>query len=91
MLPNPTWVNNYTKILAFNQTQYDRVLCLDADGVVLQHMDSLFSMPSSPVAMPRAYWLEDTLSSQLILLEPSDAEMARILRRIEDMRHLTRR
>jgi len=43
-------------------------------------MDELFLLPSSPVAMPRAYWLEPlTLSSQLMLIEPSTFEFNRIL------------
>ena len=31
-----TWAESYTKLLAFNQTQYDRVLNLDSDSTVLQ-------------------------------------------------------
>lgn len=31
-----TWSESYTKLLAFNQTQYDRVLSLDSDSTVLQ-------------------------------------------------------
>ena len=43
-------------------------------------MDELFLLPPAPVAMPRAYWLEDqhTLSSQLVLVEPSEFEFNRI-------------
>lgn len=42
-------------------------------------MDELFLIPSSPVAMPRAYWLDQPfLSSQLILIEPSHTEWQRI-------------
>ncbi|TVY93129.1 Glucose N-acetyltransferase [Lachnellula willkommii] len=74
----PTWADSYTKLLAFNQTEYSRVLSLDSDSVVLQHMDELFHLPSSPVAMPRAYWLENQLSSQLLLIQPSAEEFARI-------------
>lgn len=44
-----------------------------------QHMDELFLLPSSPVAMPRAYWLDQPfLSSQLVLVEPSDVEWHRV-------------
>jgi hypothetical protein len=44
-------------------------------------MDELFLLPSAPVAMPRAYWLDDfKLSSQLIVIEPSTTEW----RRLED-------
>lgn len=44
-------------------------------------MDELFLMPPSPVAMPRAYWLnpdDRILSSQLILIQPSEFEYERI-------------
>lgn len=75
-----TWADSFTKLLAFNQTQYKRVLSLDSDATVLRSMDELFLMPSSPVAMPRAYWLDDTLSSQLVLIEPSEFEFQRILK-----------
>lgn len=75
-----TWADSFTKLLAFNQTQFKRVLSLDSDATVLKSMDELFLMPSSPVAMPRAYWLENTLSSQLVLIEPSEFEFQRILK-----------
>jgi alpha-N-acetylglucosamine transferase len=91
----PTWAESFTKLLAFNQTQYKRVLSLDSDATVLkvcnaisrpgynnansfQPMDELFLLPSAPVAMPRAYWLDDILSSQLVLVEPSTFEFNRI-------------
>lgn len=74
-----TWADSFTKLLAFNQTQYDRVISLDSDATVLQPMDELFLMPSAPVAMPRAYWLDDnSLSSQLVVIEPSEFEFKRI-------------
>ena len=42
-------------------------------------MDELFLLPSAPVAMPRAYWLDQLfLSSQLVLVEPSATEWHRI-------------
>jgi hypothetical protein len=43
-------------------------------------MDELFFLPSSPVAMPRAYWLPQPgiLTSALIVLQPSTFEWQRI-------------
>lgn len=77
---DPTWQDSYTKLLAFNQTQYKRVISIDSDGTVLDHMDELFLLPSAPVAMPRAYWMPEKffLSSQLIVIEPSQAEWKRV-------------
>ncbi|KAF5023389.1 hypothetical protein F66182_4546 [Fusarium sp. NRRL 66182] len=79
-----TWADSFTKLLAFNQTQYDRVLSLDSDGMVLQSMDELFLLPPCPVAMPRAYWLQEEkgskfLSSQVMVIQPSADEFERIL------------
>ncbi|KAG9963687.1 glycosyltransferase family 8 protein, partial [Aureobasidium melanogenum] len=78
-----TWGDSFTKLLAFNQPRYERVISLDSDANVLQHMDELFFLPKVPVAMPRAYWLEDTLSSQLVVIEPSKQEFERILHAFE--------
>lgn len=80
LVGDATWAESFTKLLAFNQTQYRRVLSLDSDATVMGNMDELFLAPSSPVAMPRAYWLENTtFSSQLMLVEPSEFEFSRIL------------
>ncbi|SPQ27171.1 d83a3730-91ba-44bf-abf0-e8eb00f37d33 [Thermothielavioides terrestris] len=42
---DPTWAESFTKLLAFNQTQYARVLSLDSDANVLQNLDELFLLP----------------------------------------------
>ncbi|KAI1453125.1 glycosyltransferase family 8 protein [Annulohypoxylon moriforme] len=81
-----TWAESFTKLLAFNQTQYQRVLNVDSDATILQTMDELFLMPPCPVAMPRAYWLfpdNKILSSQLMLVQPSAVEFERILKKME--------
>lgn len=81
-----TWADSFTKLLAFNQTQYSRVLSIDSDSLLLQNMDELFLLPPAPVAMPRAYWLfpdDPVLSSQVMLIEPSKVEFARIEEKIK--------
>ncbi|CAI6339758.1 unnamed protein product [Periconia digitata] len=76
---DPTWRDSFTKLIAFNQTQYKRLLSLDSDATVMTHMDELFLTPSSPVAMPRAYWLDQSfLSSQVVLLTPSQFDFQRV-------------
>ncbi|KAI1817833.1 glucose N-acetyltransferase [Poronia punctata] len=81
-----TWAESFTKLLAFNQTQYQRVLHVDSDATILQTMDELFLLPPCPVAMPRAYWLfpkDKILSSQLMLLQPSEVEFDRVMKKVE--------
>lgn len=80
---DPTWAAGFTKWLAFNQTQYKRVITLDSDGTILRSMDELFLMPAAPVALPRAYWLNDSLSAQVALVQPSATAFAHILAQME--------
>ncbi|KAM5543497.1 hypothetical protein V8D89_002748 [Ganoderma adspersum] len=78
---DPTWSDSYTKLLAFNQTQYARVLALDSDATLLQPMDELFLLPPAPAALPRAYWLHDpipVLTTALLLATPSHTEFQRV-------------
>ncbi|KAI1179337.1 glucose N-acetyltransferase [Nemania sp. FL0916] len=85
-----TWAESFTKLLAFNQTKYQRVLNVDSDATILQSMDELFLMPPCPVAMPRAYWLfpeNKILSSQLMLVQPSAVEFDRISKQVESSGH----
>ncbi|PIL23160.1 hypothetical protein GSI_14469 [Ganoderma sinense ZZ0214-1] len=78
---DPTWSDSYTKLLAFNQTQYARVLALDSDATLLQPMDELFLLPPAPAALPRAYWLSGpapVLTTALLLATPSQEEFQRV-------------
>lgn len=77
-----TWDSSITKFLAFNQTEYDRILHFDSDVTVLKHMDELFLLPRAQVAMMRAYWYLPklkTLTSLFVLLEPSKFELGRLM------------
>ncbi|KAI9370957.1 nucleotide-diphospho-sugar transferase [Aspergillus egyptiacus] len=72
--PGDSWDKSITKLLAFGETEFDRVIHLDSDILILQNMDELFFLPHTPVAMPRAYWLLPelkALSSLLVVIEPS--------------------
>lgn len=82
-----TWADSYTKLLAFNLTQSDRVLALDSDSMYLQNLDELFLLPKAPLAMPYVFWGMPTgwsFSSQMLLLEPSIESFSRIERAIKE-------
>lgn len=82
------WRDSLTKLLAFNQTQYERLLVLDSDASILQHMDELFFIPPCAAAMPRAYWLfKPTLASHIMLIQPSAQEFTRVQKAIEKTDH----
>jgi len=44
-----TWQDSYTKLLAFNQTQYKRVIALDSDGTLFNVGYSLSPKPDTGV------------------------------------------
>ncbi|PMD34160.1 glycosyltransferase family 8 protein [Hyaloscypha variabilis F] len=81
-----TWADSYTKLLAFNLTQFDRVLVLDSDAVVLQNLDEIFLFQKAPIAMPYVYWGEPTgwsFSSQMLLITPSASSFDKISAAVE--------
>jgi alpha-N-acetylglucosamine transferase len=54
---DPTWQDSFTKLLAFNQTQYKRLISLDSDATVKQ-VRSTTSKPISPVVdLSNSTWM----------------------------------
>ncbi|RAH66400.1 nucleotide-diphospho-sugar transferase [Aspergillus aculeatinus CBS 121060] len=79
-----TGTESLTKLLMFNMTQYDRILFLDAAGP--QNLDELYSLLESPIAMPRAYWLDSEyrqLTPSFMLVQPSEIEFNRVWKAIQ--------
>ena len=64
-------VNN--KFSVFNLTDYDRIIYMDSDALAYNHFDDLFTLPSTPLAIPRAYWYQESnyLTSAFMIIEPS--------------------
>lgn len=75
----PNWSDSYTKLLAFNQTKYTRLIVLDSDSTLFAPLDELFFLPPASIALSRAYWLDKpTLSSHIMLITPSTTSFALI-------------
>ncbi|KAF4314999.1 hypothetical protein G195_011387, partial [Phytophthora kernoviae 00238/432] len=68
-----TWRESLTKLRAFQDWGYDRVVFLDSDAVPMTNLDHLFHLPPAPLYAPTAYWLEQPFfASTLLVIEPSD-------------------
>ncbi|KAK3058319.1 hypothetical protein LTR09_001397 [Extremus antarcticus] len=68
-----------TKFRLFELDEYDRVLHFDGDSILQQHLDELFQLPPTAMAMVRAYWSDRPrdswpLATTLMLLKPDIAE-----------------
>lgn len=82
-----TWRKSLTKFQAFALTEYTRVLVFDSDSLVLNSMVPCYLSPKAPVAVPRAYWLNDKgasikdqmLGSHVMLIEPNMNNYRRII------------
>eukprot|EP01133_Synstelium_polycarpum_P007301 gene7301-8494_t len=74
------WINSWNKFYVFDQTEYDRVVYIDADTYLMKSLDHLFLLPSVEIAAPRAYWLpQPHLTSLLMVIEPNQNTFHRLL------------
>ncbi len=67
----------FAKLRAWEQTDFDRIVALDADTLVLQNIDDLFARPGFAAAPD--FFLPDRFNSGVMVLEPS-LEVARKMR-----------
>ncbi|KAK9817603.1 hypothetical protein WJX74_010575 [Apatococcus lobatus] len=75
-----TWAQSLTKLRIFELTDYQRIIYFDADGLVMRNMNHLFQLPSTPVAMPRAYWLDQPFyTDALAVIEPAADRLSELL------------
>lgn len=74
---NKRWNVNYSKLHIFNQTQFEKMVFLDADMLILRNIDGLFGRPhmsavnSGGMLPSRASWID--LNSGLLVVTPSSA------------------
>ncbi|KAF4965393.1 hypothetical protein FSARC_6807 [Fusarium sarcochroum] len=70
----PDLQDTLTKLQVWSQTQFDRVLFLDADTLVLSNLDHLFESPSSiELAASPDLGFSDCFNSGVMLLKPSSS------------------
>ncbi len=67
----------YTKLRAWELTDFDKVVLLDADTIVLQNVDDLFERPE--IAAAPDFFMPDRFSSGVMVLEPSAATFDRMM------------
>jgi len=76
----PRFDKVFTKLRAWELEEFDRVVLLDADMVVLQNIDDLFERPE--LAAAPDFLLPDRFNSGSMVLEPSRDKLARMLEKL---------
>ena len=77
----------FTKLLLWNQTQYDTIAYLDSDTLPLTNLDDIFTQydigPGQVVASPDAGW-PDIFNSGVLVLKPSELVFGELLEFAQD-------
>jgi alpha-N-acetylglucosamine transferase len=74
----PRFDKVFTKLRAWELVDFDKVVLLDADMVVLQNIDALFERPE--LAAAPDFLVPHRFNSGLMVLEPSSEKLPRMLR-----------
>lgn len=69
--------HSFTKLRVFELTGVDKVVFLDADTVVLQNVDDLFTRPS--IAAAPDFFMPDHFNSGVMVIEPSADLFGRLM------------
>ena len=71
------FANVFTKLRAWELVEFDRVVLLDADTLVLQNVDELFDRPGFAAAPD--IFLPDRFNSGVMVLQPSETTFRRMV------------
>jgi glycogenin glucosyltransferase len=70
LMGRPDLAETFTKIALWRQTQFRKIVFIDADALCLRAPDELFDIDASFAAAPEAGW-PDAFNSGVLVLEPS--------------------
>lgn len=76
----PRFAQVFTKLRVWGLTEYDKVVFLDGDTVVLRNIDELFERPS--LAAAPDYLMPDRFNSGVMVLDPSLERLDSMLERL---------
>lgn len=83
------WSNTFSKLLIFGMTQFDKIVFLDSDMMVLKNLDHLFRKPHlSAVVAGKTYpgneeWKD--LNSGIMVIVPKEEEDKKLINSLENL------
>lgn len=79
----PRFANVFTKLRAWELVEYDKLVFLDADTVVLRNVDDLFDRPA--LAAAPDFLLPDRFNSGVMVIQPSQPYLHTMLERLSEL------
>jgi alpha-N-acetylglucosamine transferase len=70
----------YTKLRAWQLTDFDKVVLLDADTIVMKNVDDLFERPE--LAAGPDFFMPDRFNSGVMVLDPSEGTFERMIQEL---------
>ena len=83
------WNNTLSNLLIFELTQYEKIVFLDSDMMVLQNLDHLFELPhmsgvtADKLTEGHEHWIE--LNAGLVVIEPQAGLAASIMSHVSEL------
>jgi hypothetical protein len=78
----PRFAKTFTKLRAFGLDDFDKIVLLDADTLVLRNIDELFDRPGFSAAPD--FFMPDRFNSGVMVVEPSGELLTRMLEDLSD-------
>lgn len=89
----PHWENTFSKLTVFGMTQFDKIIFLDSDMLVMDNIDELFNKKNlSAVVAGKSFpgnenWVD--LNSGVMVIEPKIGEDSRLIKLMSSINSLT--
>ena len=84
--PSGYYQESMAKLLIFNLIEFDRVVYMDSDAIVVKPLHPLFFLPNVPLASPVAYWEnENCFTTALLIAKPSRELFNTLLSRVDQV------
>ncbi len=78
----PRFARTYTKLRAFELAEFDKIVLLDADTLVLRTIEDLFERPS--IAAASDFFMPDRFNSGVMVIDPSAELFGRLMKKLAD-------
>ena len=77
------WKNTFDKLNIFSLTEYDKIVYLDSDMIILENIDELFNLEPLTMASDKPYH-DDSYNSGIMVIKPNLKDYKGLLKRTKE-------